>query len=95
MNKKQKISRKTIEQCIENHLSYDEEIMLADGFEDAFVGIGRKFGGPAFAVYNRQKCLDLLIAQDMTSEEAEEFFEFNIAGAYVGENTPAFLDICQ
>jgi hypothetical protein len=29
--------------------------------------------------------------KDMTSEEAEEYFEFNVQGAYVGENTPAFL----
>jgi hypothetical protein len=26
----------------------------------------------------------------MTVEEAEEFFNFNIIGAYIGENTPAF-----
>ena len=27
----------------------------------------------------------------MSREEAEEFFEHNVAGAYVGENTPVFL----
>jgi hypothetical protein len=24
--------------------------------------------------------------------EAEEYFDFNVAGAYVGESTPAFLE---
>ena len=29
--------------------------------------------------------------EDMSYEEAVEFFEFNVTGAYVGEHTPAFL----
>jgi hypothetical protein len=28
---------------------------------------------------------------DMSYEEAEEFFEYNQIGAYVGESTPCFL----
>jgi hypothetical protein len=26
--------------------------------------------------------------EEMTEEEAEEFFEFNVSGAYMGEQTP-------
>ena len=28
----------------------------------------------------------------MTYEEAMEYFTFNVTGAYVGENTPVFLE---
>ena len=28
----------------------------------------------------------------MTQEEANEFFEFNVVGAWVGEQTPIFVD---
>ena len=28
----------------------------------------------------------------MDYEEAVEFFDFNVTGAYVGENTPVFLE---
>ena len=28
--------------------------------------------------------------QDMTLEEAKEFFEFNVLGAWVGNGTPCF-----
>jgi len=28
----------------------------------------------------------------MPEEDAEEFFDFNVQGAYVGEATPVFLD---
>ena len=27
----------------------------------------------------------------MSEDEAEEFFEFNVVGAYVGPQTPAFI----
>ncbi len=92
---KPKLALDRIQNCIEEQLSYDEEIMLADGFEDAFIGIARKYGLPPFAVYDRTKCIKMLIEQEMTEEEAEEFFEFNIAGAYLGENTPAFINLCE
>ena len=29
----------------------------------------------------------------MNYEDASEYFEYNIVGAYVGENTPIFLDL--
>jgi hypothetical protein len=45
------------------------------------------------AVYDRGKCLKILQAdQNMSYEEAEEFFEFNVLGAWVGEQTPMFVD---
>jgi hypothetical protein len=29
---------------------------------------------------------------DMNYDEADEFLDFNVAGAYVGESTPAFME---
>ena len=44
------------------------------------------------AVYDYEKCIQVLVERDgMTREDAEEFFDFNVVGAYVGENTPIFL----
>lgn len=81
-----------IQEEIENILGEDETIQLADGFEDAFIGIARQFGKP-FAIYDRQKCIDILINRDgLSYEDAEEYFQFNVEGAWVGENTPAFLE---
>jgi hypothetical protein len=68
----------------------EEEITLADGFADAFLGIGRQFGKP-IAVYSRRKCIEILM-RDMDEEQAEEYFEFNLAGAWVGESTPIYLE---
>ena len=75
---------------LEDLLSDDETVLLADGFEDAFIGIGRQFNTP-IAVYNREKCIKILM-EDMPYYEAEEYFAFNVAGAYVGESTPIFLE---
>lgn len=78
----------TLQEAIET-LDEDEQIMLADGFEEAFLGLAIQFN-TKFAVYSRPKCIEIL-CRDMTWEDAEEYFEFNVQGAYVGDGTPAFM----
>lgn len=69
----------------------DEKILLADGFEDAFIGISRTFNAHT-ALYDYEKCVGILMKRDkMKQEEAEEYMHYNVLGAYVGENTPTFL----
>ena len=71
----------------------DENILFADGFEEAFVGIVQSCGAVPKACYDYDKCIEVLISRDkMSHEEAIDFFEFNVIGAYVGEYTPAFLE---
>ena len=66
------------------------DALLMDGFEDALIGYGFRFTY-AVAVYDRTRCLAVLVAQGMTEEEAAEYFAFNCQGAYVGEHTPVIL----
>ncbi len=69
--------------------------LLADGFDDAFLGYGTQFN-KMLAVYDYDKCVDILMKRDdMTEEEAEEYMEFNVMGAYMGEYTPVFLRPCD
>lgn len=69
------------------------EALYADGFEDAIIGVGRQFNTDV-VVYDEEKCIQILMERDgMTDEEAEEFFEFNVVGAYVGEHTPIFVRV--
>lgn len=68
------------------------DVIVADGFEDALIGVGQQFN-KAMAVYDRQKCIEILIERDgMSDEEAVEYFEYNVTGAWVGEYTPIFLE---
>ena len=67
------MKKEDIENFILESTSEDEEILLADGFEKAFVGIARQFGKP-FAVYDRAMCIAILFDQGMSLDEAEEYF---------------------
>lgn len=82
-----------IQQAIEDVLDGEETILLADGFEDAFLGIARQFN-TAFAVYDKAKCIEIL-ERDMDYDEAMEYFSYNVEGAYVGEATPAFIELAS
>jgi|TARA_B110000114_G_scaffold102838_1_gene108243 hypothetical protein len=62
----------------------DEEIMTADGFDYAVIGIEL----PSMRlIYSVTKCLSILM-QDMDEMDAIEHFDFNVSGGYVGELTP-------
>jgi len=44
-------------------------------------------------VYDRRKVIQMYVDRDgMSHEEAEEFYSFNTEGAYVGPQTPIFVD---
>lgn len=70
---------------------YGDDILLMDGFDDCVVGVVEQFGRPPIVCYDRDKLIRQMVDDGMTEEEAEEFFEFNQAGAWVGERTPCFL----
>ena len=68
----------------------NEDMLFADGFDEALVGYIERAGMPSIACYDKFKCVEIL-AEDMPYDDAFEYFYFNVLGAYVGENTPCFL----
>jgi hypothetical protein len=72
----------------------DEEFLSADGFEEAVIGVVYdKMDAVMRLAYSRCKCLEILMKRDgMTEEEAVEYFDFNVEGAYMGEKTPVWVD---
>ena len=83
------ITRSALDDFVDENYP-DEDILIPDGSEEAFVGIAVQFTKP-IAIFDRQKCIDIL-CRDMSYEDAIEYFYYNVEGAYVGESTPAFLD---
>jgi hypothetical protein len=73
----------------------DEEILQADGFDEAIIGYAEVWlnsGQERVMAYDRDKCIEVLMERDeMDWYEANEYFDFNVAGAYVGEKTPVFI----
>ena len=46
-------------------------------------------------VYSIGKILKKLQSQDMTTEEAIEYFYYNIEGANMGEHTPVYMFVYE
>ena len=97
-----KMKNKVTNYLEENYPHDLDKILLADGFEDAFVGVVESFGTAPKACYNYDTCIDILVEgcsvmrggdgePEMTYDEAVEYLEFNVTQAYVGEHTPAFI----
>jgi hypothetical protein len=69
------------------------EALSADGYDDCIIGMCHVFGRPPLIAYDRGKIIKKLMSDGMTVEEAEEYFEYNIAGSWVGENTPVYITV--
>lgn len=63
-------------------------MITADGFDSCIIGKDSRDR----AVYDADAMIDVLIMRDdMTREEAEEFFWYNIDGSHLGEETPIYV----
>ena len=69
-----------------------EELLFADGYDEAILGVVYR-NGAHIVVYDMIEVIKILEATGMDPTEAAEFFEHNIACAYVGAQTPLFLEI--
>jgi hypothetical protein len=65
----------------------DEELLIADGFDEAILGIEEN---TMRIIYSVSKCLEIIEAEGMPEQEALEHFYYNVHGSYVGEKTPIF-----
>jgi formylmethanofuran dehydrogenase subunit E len=68
----------------------EEECLTADGFDEALVGC--TYGANVVAVYDINKMIEVLVAEGMEYDDAVEFIEYNIVGAYMGEKTPQYVN---
>ena len=71
------------------------EFYIADGFDDAVIGIATDFTEPRL-IYSVSICLDILEKEFKVSQpisknpriDAIDYFNYNVCGSYVGEKTP-------
>ena len=62
-----------------------EDFLVADGFDDAIIGVDEN---SMRIIYSVTKSIEILMKENMTYEEANEYFYFNVSGSYVGDKTP-------
>lgn len=83
-------------------LNSNPEALFLDGFDDAIIGVSERINFGPVVNYDKDMIIEIL-AKDMEPDEndldgrsidevkmemAIEYFEFNVAGSYMGENTP-------
>jgi hypothetical protein len=91
------MTREQIAAFIEERGLDEYEILLADGFDDAFMGLVERAGSSQpVACYDRDRCIEILMEQGIGDyTDAVEYFDFNVIGAYVGDGTPYFMTRMQ
>lgn len=68
------------------------EALLCDGFDEAIIGMAERINLNPIVAYSVDKIIDIMIERDgMTYEEAMEYYEYNILGSWMGDNTPIFI----
>lgn len=64
--------------------------MTEGNFDAAIIGVDQD--GERL-IYDSTSVVQVLINEGMDEEDAWDYFYYNIAGAYVGENTPLFIQL--
>lgn len=72
--------------------SLSPEALLADGWDDCIIGVAYSPGRGDLVVYDGDAIINKLVNRDgLEYEEAVEYFDFNITGAWMGPKTPVFV----
>ena len=68
----------------------EEECLTADGFDEALVGC--TYGANVVAVYDINKMVEILMKEGSDYDDAVEFLDYNVFGAYLVEKTPLYVN---
>ena len=76
----------------EDVAEYNEKALICDGFDEAIIGVAERINLGPVAAYSVEKIIEILMERDeMTYEDAYEYFSYNVIGAWMGEYTPVFI----
>jgi len=68
----------------------EQDFIQADGFDDAIIGVEQNSGK---IIYDIDLMIDVLICiDDMSREDAIEHLNYNVINAYVGDQTPIYIN---
>ena len=69
----------------------EQDYISYDGFDKAIIGTVERIGLNVLC-YDLNKVIEILVAQHgMDEDEAYEYYEYNMLGGWLGDNTPVFL----
>ena len=70
----------------------DLEFLQADGFDDAIIGVEPLSGK---VIYDIDRMVQVLNEEGLSTEEAIEYLDYNVLNAYVGEQTPIYIQTIE
>ena len=74
----------------------NSKALVAKGLEEAVIGYVERFGQEPLVLFDKKRCITILMeTSEMTMDEAEEYFDFNVIGAWMGDGTPCFATILK
>lgn len=85
-----------ISEFLDNFSEMNDKAIYPIGFENAVIGSVERFGMAPLILLDRDECIRIFMDRDgMDYEEAIEFFDFNVIGAWMGEGTPCFATLIK
>lgn len=70
----------------------EQNTIIYDNLDNALIGIGNQHTKPPIAIYSLRLIIETLINDGLTYEEAIEYTDYNITGAWLGEQTPLIIN---
>jgi hypothetical protein len=85
-----------IEEFLEEFSEINDEALYPTDLKEAVIGMVERFGMSPLILVDRDKCISIFVERDgMTPADAEEFFEYNTIGSWVGDGTPCFATLIK
>jgi hypothetical protein len=78
------------ELIIEHYSGHEDGApVFADGFDKAIIGVCPT---SMKVIYSRNKCIEILMEDGYSWEDAVDFLEYNTFNTYIGEFTPIWVE---
>lgn len=68
-----------------------DDTMKIEGADAAIIGYAQRCGEPVVVVYDYQRLVSVFMQGGMDEDEAREWVEYNIIGAWLGKGTPIVM----
>jgi hypothetical protein len=66
-----------------------DNILFADGLDEAIIGFEPNLWR---VVYSRNRCIEIIAAEGISTEDALEYLEYNTFNTYMGDKTPLWVE---
>jgi hypothetical protein len=67
------------------------DLATMEGFDEAIIGVVQRINLEVVC-YDLDKVIQILMKQGMDEQDAWDWYQFNMVGSWIGEQTPVFLE---